>query len=196
MRELRKQKEVLEKIFDHIPVMINFMGPGNRSSWSIGNGSACWAGPWKRYASTESWTSLRSVIPTPHDRQEVLNFISEFQRPNGRNSRLRVRDGRVLDTMWAMSHFSDGTSIGFGRDITEQKQWEDRLEASTEQLRALSASIQAAREEERTRVARLIHDELGSAFTSLKWDLESLDKLLRNRWIRRRRRRCAPRSRP
>lgn len=58
---------------------------------------------------------------------------------------------------------------------------EDRLRAGAEQLRALSASIQAAREEERTRAARSIHDELGSAFTSLKWDLQRLDKALAKR---------------
>ena len=33
-------------------------------------------------------------------------------------------------------------------------------------------------EEERTRIAREIHDELGGALTGLKWDLESVDKIL------------------
>ena len=89
-----------------------------------------------------------------------------------------MRSGQELATTWAIVHLSDGTRIGFGRDITQEKELEDRLRAGAEQLRALSASIQAAREEERTRVARLIHDELGSAFTSLKWDLEGLDKAL------------------
>jgi signal transduction histidine kinase len=45
-------------------------------------------------------------------------------------------------------------------------------------LRKLSASLQSAREEEGTRIAREIHDELGSALTSLKWDLEEIDKQL------------------
>jgi signal transduction histidine kinase len=92
--------------------------------------------------------------------------------------RTRLRDGRVIDTSWANVHLSDGTTIGFGRDVTERVQALEKLETTTRQLRCLSASIQAGREEERSRVARLIHDELGSVFTSLKWDLETLDKAL------------------
>jgi signal transduction histidine kinase len=45
-------------------------------------------------------------------------------------------------------------------------------------LRALSARLQSAREEEGTRIAREIHDELGGALTGLKWDLEGIDKVL------------------
>ena len=59
-------------------------------------------------------------------------------------------------------------------DITERKKAENQLRASQEQLRALSARIQSAREEEGTRIAREIHDELGGALTGLKWDLEGL----------------------
>lgn len=80
--------------------------------------------------------------------------------------------------MWANVHLSDGVTIGFGRDVTQQKQLELRLRTNAEQMQALSASIQEAREEERTRIARFIHDELGSAFTSLKWDLETIDRTL------------------
>ena len=62
-------------------------------------------------------------------------------------------------------------------DITERKRAEEKLKATSEQLRALSARLQSAREEEGTRIARELHDELGSALTGLKWDLERLDKL-------------------
>jgi signal transduction histidine kinase len=120
---------------------------------------------------------ISECYPDPQGRKEVLDFISSSSG-EWKELKARVRDGQMLDTVWAVLHLSDGSSIGFGRDITEQKQLEDRLRASAEELRALSASLQAALEEERTRVARTIHDELGSAFTSLKWDLESLDKTL------------------
>jgi signal transduction histidine kinase len=52
------------------------------------------------------------------------------------------------------------------------------LKDTSEQLRALSARLQSAREEEGTRIAREIHDELGGALTGLKWDLESLDQVI------------------
>ena len=53
---------------------------------------------------------------------------------------------------------------------------EEQLRATTEQLRALSARLESAREEEGARIAREIHDELGSALTTLKWDLETIDR--------------------
>ena len=45
---------------------------------------------------------------------------------------------------------------------------------SREQLRHLSASLQAVREEEKARIARELHDELGQALTGLKMDLALL----------------------
>jgi signal transduction histidine kinase len=64
------------------------------------------------------------------------------------------------------------------KEITERKQAEADLRITSEQLRALSARLQSAREEEGTRIAREIHDELGSMLTGLKWDLEELSRLL------------------
>ena len=48
---------------------------------------------------------------------------------------------------------------------------EERLRESREQLRALSVYLQYVREEERTRIAREVHDELGQSLTGLKLDL-------------------------
>jgi len=47
----------------------------------------------------------------------------------------------------------------------------EQLRESHEQLRALSVYLQKVREEERTRIAREVHDELGQALTSCKLDL-------------------------
>jgi signal transduction histidine kinase len=69
---------------------------------------------------------------------------------------------------------SDNTMIGIGQDITARKRIEENLRATSEQLRALTGRLQSAREEEAARIAREIHDELGSALTTLEWDLQSL----------------------
>ncbi|PYS72392.1 MAG: hypothetical protein DMF69_07770 [Acidobacteria bacterium] len=63
-------------------------------------------------------------------------------------------------------------------DITERKRAERALKVSEEQLRALSAKMHSTREEEGTRIAREIHDELGGALTGLKWDLEGIETRL------------------
>ena len=61
-------------------------------------------------------------------------------------------------------------------DITERKQAEEELQASREQMRALAGRLQAVREEERTQIAREIHDELGGALTGLKIDFSLLTR--------------------
>jgi signal transduction histidine kinase len=58
------------------------------------------------------------------------------------------------------------------------EQLEQRVAQRTAELRALSASVQSAREDEGTRIAREIHDELGSALTALKWEIEGLFPLV------------------
>lgn len=64
------------------------------------------------------------------------------------------------------------------KEIAERKQAETELRITSEQLRALSARLQSAREAEGTRIAREIHDELGAVLTGLKWDLEEISRML------------------
>jgi PAS domain S-box-containing protein len=63
---------------------------------------------------------------------------------------------------------------GMAMDVTESKLAEDALHRSLERLRALAARAEGVREEERTRLAREIHDELGQDLTGIKMDLRSL----------------------
>jgi len=73
---------------------------------------------------------------------------------------------------------ADGGRIFFHMisDITDRKQADEQLRTSREQLRALSLYLESVREEERTNLAREIHDELGSLLTGLKIDLSWLAK--------------------
>jgi PAS domain S-box-containing protein len=68
--------------------------------------------------------------------------------------------------------------IAMATDVTERKQAEEELRVSREQLRALSARLLSAREEERKSVAREIHDELGQALTGLIIELSWLEDKL------------------
>jgi PAS domain S-box-containing protein len=72
---------------------------------------------------------------------------------------------------WHRGNGDIGGLILFTQVITARKRAE-------EALRALSANLLSAREEEGTRIAREIHDELGAALTGLKWDLERIDRTL------------------
>lgn len=61
---------------------------------------------------------------------------------------------------------------------SKRKRAEEELRKSREQLRNLSGYLQSSREQERTSIAREIHDELGQNLTALKMDLSWLEKKL------------------
>ncbi|HPL64719.1 MAG TPA: PAS domain S-box protein [Syntrophales bacterium] len=64
------------------------------------------------------------------------------------------------------------------RDVTERRLAREELKKSRERLRALAAGIETVREEERTRIARELHDELGQVLTGLKMDVSWIQKRL------------------
>ncbi|MEI7611436.1 MAG: PAS domain S-box protein [Betaproteobacteria bacterium] len=65
------------------------------------------------------------------------------------------------------------------RDITLRRQAEAEQKESNRQLRKLSAALQKVREQERTRIAHELHDDLGQQLTGLKLDLSWLNGRLR-----------------
>jgi two-component system sensor histidine kinase UhpB len=67
---------------------------------------------------------------------------------------------------------------GVSIDIEDRKEAEQILRDSGEQLRALTARLQSLREEERSRISREIHDELGQRLTGLKMDLLRAERKL------------------
>jgi signal transduction histidine kinase len=66
----------------------------------------------------------------------------------------------------------------------DNKRAHEKLRRSHDQLRALTGHLQFVREEERARIAREVHDELGQTLTGLKLDLSWLSgKLPRERTL-------------
>ena len=66
-------------------------------------------------------------------------------------------------------------------EIADRQHAEEELRKSRDQLRALAARLQSVREEERTYIAREIHDELGQACTAIKMDLALISRKLTKR---------------
>jgi len=62
-------------------------------------------------------------------------------------------------------------NANLARQIRERMAVEERLKQSEEKLRRLAAYLVSVREEERTHIAREIHDELGQVLTGLKMDV-------------------------
>ncbi|MFZ1082081.1 MAG: sensor histidine kinase [Candidatus Kryptoniota bacterium] len=63
-------------------------------------------------------------------------------------------------------------------DLSARKMADDMLLESEKQLRALATHLQAAREEERTRIAREMHDEFGQMLTAVRMDLSILERMI------------------
>lgn len=62
------------------------------------------------------------------------------------------------------------------RDVSERRRVQEKLSRSHDQLRQLSAALQTIREEERTHIARELHDDLGQILASLRMDLTLLQQ--------------------
>lgn len=60
------------------------------------------------------------------------------------------------------------------RDITLRRQAEEDLRESHDRLRELTAALESVREDERARISRELHDELGQQLTALRMDVSWL----------------------
>ncbi len=137
--EIRRQKEILQQIFDHIPVMINFVDRDGRiklvnREWERTLG---WSLEEIRQQNLDIFVEC---YPDPRYRQQVLKFVAEAEG-EWADFKTRVRDGRVIDTTWVRVHLSDGTSIGIGQDITERKQAEEKARQAERELRLVIDTI-------------------------------------------------------
>lgn len=117
------------------------------------------------------------------DIQQTIDIDREvMESGEGRVYELAVTiEGRTRAILFTKTPFLSqaGNIIGVvvvARDITEHQRASENLENSRVELRALSARLQSVREEERMRIAREIHDELGQVLTGLKIDIVSLTK--------------------
>jgi PAS domain S-box-containing protein len=130
-------------------------------------------------------TFLNSIHP--NDRGNVMNAVQESlqkRKPYNIDYSIVLPDGviRIVHAQGKVTYTAEGKPIrmfGTVQDVTNQKQTEEELRDSREQLRNLYLHLQSVREEERTHIAREIHDEFGTILTALKIDLSWLQKQMR-----------------
>lgn len=123
--------------------------------------------------------SLSEVLTKEEIAERPVRYdILEEGKSTVRYRKMKRKDGRVIDTEVRSQQLPDGRFLSVIRDLTERISAEKQLAASYEAIRQLTGHIQDIREEERTSMAREIHDELGQQLTVLKMDVSWLKKKL------------------
>lgn len=128
-------------------------------------------------------TPIRDVVQTE---RPLLRRPVGKEAPHVEEVACRRANGEqvVLSVMPCNLSDSSGSLIALAaicRDVTESRRQDDELRRQNvllaergAQLRALASRIDAVREEERTRIARTVHDELGQLLTGVRMDLHWL----------------------
>src|SRR5512143_1160503 len=101
--------------------------------------------------------NIRDITPRHHVEVALEQVSKELE------NRVNERTAELLTANRLMKKMLD-----------EGKRSEEKLSKSRERLRNLSGSLQNLLEEERARISREIHDELGQALTAMKLDLSSI----------------------
>jgi len=177
--EERRFRQFFEHASD--PMFVNHLsGTGKLGAFAEVNNAACRNLLYSKeefrnlslysIVSAEAYDTLRHMLAQLQKEKRAivqLDFLRKDKRP------IPVEISALL-----FEFENKSTIISTARDISGHKQTEEKLKDATDRLRELSKRLQQIREEERTIIAREIHDELGQVLTVLKIQLSLAEKKL------------------
>ncbi|MCJ7547981.1 MAG: PAS domain S-box protein [Deltaproteobacteria bacterium] len=129
--------------------------------------------PFSEIVDRPYWEVVHDVSKPP---KECL--LESVRKSHRRETEVFTRANRWLNATIDPMLDDDGHLLGAVHilsDITERMSVEEELHKSREELRNLTVYLESVREQERTSIAREIHDELAQSLTALKMDLAWLD---------------------
>jgi PAS domain S-box-containing protein len=123
----------------------------------------------------------RQLYVDPDDRTKIVRMMERQGLARSNEVRFYRKDGSIIWVSMTIMPTRDekGQVLyyeGIVEDITDRKRADEESRRTEEQMRAFAARLQTVREEERTHIAREIHDELGGALTGIKIDFSLLTK--------------------
>jgi PAS domain S-box-containing protein len=136
---LARERELLQILFDRIPVMITMYRPDlemmqfNRAFERLTG--------WTTTDAHEPGADLMArFYPDPAYRAEVAAFMSSLEE-GWRDFEVTTRSGERLASRWSNIRLTDHTQIGIGIDIRDQLRAEQALRDSEERFRLASQAV-------------------------------------------------------
>ncbi|HSE83247.1 MAG TPA: PAS domain S-box protein, partial [Thermodesulfobacteriota bacterium] len=122
---LQRERELLQRIMDAIPVMITVYEP-NTKVMRLN----------KEFGRLIGWSTeearqvdlMEKCYPDPEYREMVREYMESLQE-GWKDLKIATKDGDFVESSWSNIRLSDDTHIGIGIDVRESKQAEDRLRA-------------------------------------------------------------------
>ena len=122
-RSLKNQKELLQAIIDSIPVVVTVWKPYKELVMAN-----------KEFERLSGWSEeeaknmdvIAAAFPDPAYRKEIIRQVTKAG-PGWGEFVMNTRSGKRLDILWAAADLSDGSRMGIGIDMTEQKKMESDM---------------------------------------------------------------------
>jgi PAS domain S-box-containing protein len=136
--------------------------------------------------SAEEFQHLRlEDLRLDSEKTKYLNFVKSVDENNfnaGVWTHMK-KNGQLMQVeiiAYSMSINSKPCRLILCNDVTDKIKTQEEIKHSRDQLRQLSSHLEKVREDERTSIAREIHDELGQQLTGLKMDASWIAKKIKS----------------
>ena len=176
--EIIKERNVSDSIINSLPgIFYVFTREGKYLRWNHNLETIT------GYTTEEIRGMSPSDLVHPDEKEKITNAITETFT-TGESS---IQGLLVCKDKSTVSYYYTGLTIiyegelclmGVGIDTSERELAKQKLRETSQQLRELTSHLVKVREEERKRIGREIHDELGQKLTAIKMDVAWLNKKL------------------
>ncbi|MBG9377726.1 PAS domain S-box protein [Panacibacter sp. DH6] len=175
-QEIVKERDFSESIINSLPAIFFIHRPGGAIiRWN------------RNLEDVTGFDAAELMLMTPTDlfAVEDRGYIKEKMAEVMRNGHASAQRNLLTKEHKRIPYFFSVTTISYlneqcpvvvAVDFTERLLIQNEIEQTTEKLRQLTAHLQSVREEERKRIGREIHDELGQQLTAIKMDIAWIDR--------------------